>query len=83
MVSRFGSPDPNWQFARELARRRFTTRPLPISNFCTYANLRQIRIGVNRAINSLITDTKAAEKDAEFSDIPTAGSSQKCHEREG
>ena len=32
MVSRFGSPDPNWQFAGELARRRFTTRPPPISN---------------------------------------------------
>ena len=38
MVSQFGSPDPNWQFARELARRRFNTRPLPISNFYTYAN---------------------------------------------
>ena len=48
MVSRFGSPDLNWQFARELGRRRFTTRPLPIFNFCTYANLRQIRIAINR-----------------------------------
>ena len=83
MVSRFGSADPNWQFARELARRRFTTRPLPISNFCTYANLRQIRIGINRAMDSLSTDTKAVEKHAEFCDIPTAGSSQKYHEREG
>ena len=83
MVSRFGSPDPNWQFARELARRQFTTRPLPISSFCTYANLRQIRIGINRAIDSLMTNTKAAEKHAEFPDIPTAGSSQKTNEREG
>ena len=83
MVSPFGSPDPNWQFARELARRRFTTRPLPISNFCTYANLRQIRIGINRAMNSLMTDTKAAEKHAEFHDIPPAGSSQKYNERKG
>ena len=83
MVSRFGSPDPNWQFARELARRWFTTRPLPISNFCTYANLRQIRIGINRAMNSLMTDTKAAEKHAEFHDIPPAGSSQKYNERKG
>ena len=83
MVSRFGSPDPNWQFARELARRRFTTRPLPISNFCTYANLRQIRIGMNRANDSLMTNTKAAEKHAEFPDIPTAGSSQKTNERKG
>ena len=83
MVSRFGSPDPNWQFACELARRRFTTRPLPISNFCTYANLRQIRIGINRAIDSLMTNTKAAEKHAEFPDIPTAGSSQKTNERKG
>ena len=62
MVSRFGSPDPNWQFACELAQRRFTTRPLPISNFCTYANLRQFRIGINRAMDSLMTDTKLAEK---------------------
>ena len=83
MVSRFGSPDPNWQFARELARRRFTTRPLPIFNFCTYANLRQIRIGINRAMNSLMTDTKAAEKHAQFHDIPPAGSSQKYNERKG
>ena len=83
MVSRFGSPDANWQFARELARRRFTTRPLPISNFCTYANLRQIRIGINRAIDSLMTNTKAAEKHAEIPDIPTAGSSQKTKERKG
>ena len=83
MVSRFGSPDPNWQFARELARRRFTTRPLPISNFCTSAKLRQIRIGINRAMDSLMTGTKAAEKHAEFPDIPTAGSCQKYHEREG
>ena len=83
MVSRFGSPDPNWQFARELARRRFTTRPLPISNFCTYANLRQICIGINRAMNSLMTDTKAAEKHAEFHDIPPAGSSQKYNEKKG
>ena len=83
MVSRFGSPDPNWQFARELARRRFTTRPLPISNFCTCANLRQIRIGINRAIGSLMTNTKAAETHAEFPDIPTAGSSQKTNERKG
>ena len=51
MVSEYGSPDPNWQFARELARRRFTTRPLRISNFCTYANLRQIRIAINRAMD--------------------------------
>ena len=83
MVSRFGSPDPNWQFARELARRRFTTRPLPISNFCTYANLRQIRIGINRAMHSLMTDTKAAEKHAGFHDIPPAGSSQRYNERKG
>ena len=83
MVSRFGSPDPNWQFARELARRRFTTRPLPIFNFCTYANLRQICIGINRAMNSLMTDTKAAEKHAEFHDIPPAGSSQNYNERKG
>ena len=83
MVSRFGSPDHNWQFARELARRRFSTRPLPISNFCTYANLRQIRIGINRAIDSLMTNTKAAVKHAEFPDIPTAGSSQKTNERKG
>ena len=83
MVSRFGSPDPNWHFARELARRRFTTRSRPISNFCTYANLRQICMGNNRAMNSLPTDTKAAENHAEFPDIPTAGSSQKYHEREG
>ena len=54
MVWRFGSADPNWQFARELARRRFTTRTPPISNFCTYVNLRQIRIGINRAMNFLI-----------------------------
>ena len=83
MVSRFGSPDPSWHFACELARRRFTTRPPPISNFCTYATLRQIRIGINWAINSLMTVTKAAEKHPEFPDIPTAGSSQKCHERGG
>ena len=83
MVSRFGSPDPSWQFARELVRRRFTTRPLPISIFCTYANLRQIRIGINRAMNSLMTDTKAAEKHAEFPDIPPAGSRQRYHERKG
>ena len=62
MVSRFGSPDPNWQFARKLARRRFTTRPRPISNFCTYANLRQICTGINRAMSPLMTDTRAAEK---------------------
>ena len=83
MVSRFRSPDPNWQFDRELARRRFTTRPPPISNFCTYANLRQIRIGINRAMDTLMTDTKAAEKHAEFHDIPPAGSSQKYNERKG
>ena len=83
MVSRFGSPDPNWQFARELVRRRFTTRTLPIFNFCTYANLRQIRIAINRAMNFLMTDTKAPEKHAEFPDIPTAGSCQKYHERKG
>ena len=83
MVWRFASPDPNWQFAGELAGRRFTTRPLPISNFHTYANFRQIRIGINRAMASLMTDTKAAENHAVFPDIPTAGSSQKCHEREG
>ena len=83
MVSRFGSPDPKWQFVCEFERRRFTTRPLPIFNFCTYANLKQIRIGINRAMNSLMTDTKAAEKHAEFPDIPTAGSSQKCPKREG
>ena len=84
MVSRFGSPDPGWQFARELARRWFLTRPLPISNFRIYANLRQICIGINRAMNSPMTDTKVAvKKKAEFPDIPTAGSGQKCHEREG
>ena len=83
MVSRFGSPDPNWQFARELARRRFTTKPLPIFNFCTYANLGQIRIGINRAMNCLMTDTKAAEEHAEFHDIPPAVSSQKDNERKG
>ena len=83
MVSRFRSPDPNWQFARELARRRFTTRPPPISNFCTYANLRQICIGINRAMDFLMTDTKAPEKHAEFHDIPPAGSSQKYNERKG
>ena len=82
MVSRFGSPDPNWQFAHKLARRRFTTRRLPISNFCTYMKLKQIRIGINRAMISLSTDTREAEKHAEFPDIPTAGSNQKCHERE-
>ena len=81
MVSRFGSPDPNWQFANKLARRRFTTGPLPIFNFCTYANLRQTHIPINRAIDSLMTDTKAAEKHAEFPDIPTAVSSQKYHEK--
>ena len=83
MVSRFGSPDPNWQFARELARRWFTTRPLPIFIFCTYANVRQIRIAINRALDSLITGTKAAEKHAEFHDIPRAGSSEKYNERKG
>ena len=83
MVSGFGSPDPNWHVPRELARCRFTARPLPIFNFCTYANVRQIRIAINRAMDSLMTDTKAAEKHAELSDIPTAGSSQKCQEREG
>ena len=83
MVSRFGSPDPNWQFARELARSRFTTRPLPIFNFCTYANLRQICIAINRAMDSLMTGTKAAEKHTEFPDIPLAGSSQKYNERKG
>ena len=82
MVSRFRSPDPNWQFACELARRQFTTRPLPISNFCTHSKLRQIRIGINRAMISLSTDTKAAEKHGEFPNIPTAGSGQKSHERE-
>ena len=83
MVLRFRSPDPNWQSARELARRRSTTRPQPISNFCTYANSRSIRIAVNRAINLLSTDTKAAEKHAVFPDIPSAGSSQMYHERKG
>ena len=83
MVSRFGSPDPNWQFARELARPLFTTRPLPIFNFCTYAKLRQIRMAINRAMDSLMTDTKAVEEHAKLSDIPTAGSSQKCQEGEG
>ena len=83
MVSRFGSRDPNWQFARQMARRRFTTRPPPISTFCTYANLRQIGIGINRAMNSLMTGTKAAEKHAEFPDIPIAGISQKANERKG
>ena len=83
MVLRFRSPDPNWQFAHKLARRRLTTRPLPISNFCTYANLRQIRIGINRAMNSLMTDTKAAEKHAEIPDISPAGLSQKYNERKG
>ena len=83
MVSRFGSPDSNSQFARQLARRRFTTRLPQISNFCTYANLRQIRIGINKAMNSLMTDTKAAEKHAELHDIPAAGSSQKYNQRKG
>ena len=83
MVSRFGSPVPNWQLARELARRRFTTRLPQISNFCTYAKVRQICMGINRAMISLSTDTKVAEKPAELPDIPTAGSSQKCNEREG
>ena len=83
MVSRFRSPDPNWQFACKLARRRFTTRPLPISNFCTYANLRRIRIGISRAMNSLMTDTKAAEKHAKIPDISPGGSSQKYNERKG
>ena len=83
MVSRFGSPDPNWHFARELARRRSTTRPLPISNFCTYAKLKQIRISIKRAMIPLSTDIKAAQKHSEFPDIPTAGSGQKLHEREG
>ena len=83
MVSRFGSPDLNWQFSRKLARRRFTTRPLPISDFVTYANLRQICIGINRAMDSLMTDTTAAEKHAQFPDIPTAGSCHKYHERKG
>ena len=83
MVWQFGSPDATWQFARELARRRFNTRPPPISNFCTYANLRQIRVGINRAMYSLSTDKKAAEKHAEFSDIPTAGSSHLYHEGNG
>ena len=82
MVSRFAWRDPNWQFSRELARRRFTTRPLPTSNFCTYANLKQICIRISRSMNSLMTDTKAAEKHAEFSDITTAGSGQECYERE-
>ena len=77
MISHFGSPDRSWQFARNLARHWSTTRPPPISNFCTYANLRQVRIGINRAMSSLSADTNAAEKHAEFSDIPTAGSSQK------
>ena len=49
MVSRFAWRDPNWQFSRELARRRFTTRPLPTSNFCTYANLKQICIRISRS----------------------------------
>ena len=83
MVPRFGSPDPNWQFARELARRRFTTSLLPIFNVCAYANLRQICIAINRPMDSLMTDTKAEEKHAEFPDIPTAGSCQKYHERRG
>ena len=83
MISQFGSPDPDWQFARKLARCRFTTRPPPISNLCTYANLRQICVGINRAMDSLMTDTEAAENHAEFPDIPTAGSCQKYHERKG
>ena len=83
MVSRFGSPDPHWQFARELARRRLTTRPLPIFNLCTYANFRQISIAINRAMDSLMTGTKGAEKYAELHDIPPAGSSQKYNERKG
>ena len=83
MVSRFGSPDPSWQFARKVARRRFTTRPLPIFDFCTYANLRQICIAINRAMDSLMSNTKAAGKHTEIPDIPTAGSSQKYHERKG
>ena len=83
MVSRFGLPDPKWQFARKLARRWFTTRPLPIFNFCSYANSRQIPIAIGRAMDSLMSDAKAVEKHAEFPDIPTAGSSQKYHERKG
>ena len=83
MVSRSGSPDPNWQFACELARCLFTTRPLPIFNFCTYANLRQIGIAINRAMDSLMTDTKAAKKHAEFPHISTAGSSRQYHEGKG
>ena len=59
MVSRLGLPDPNWQLAHELAQSRFTTRPPPISNFCVYAESRRIRIGINRAVNFLSTDTKA------------------------
>ena len=81
MVSPFGSPDPNWQFARESARRRITTRPLPISNFRTYANLRQFCTGINRAMDSLMTDTKASEKITELSGSPTAGWCQKYHEK--
>ena len=83
MASRFGSPDPNWQLARALVRCRFTTRALPIFNFSTYANLRHIRIGINRAKNSLSSDTKAAEENAELRDIPTADSSQNYHETKG
>ena len=82
MVSRITWPHPNWQFARGLPRCQFTTRPLPISNFCTYANCKHIRIGINRSMNCQRTDTKAAEKHAEFSDITTAGSGQECYERE-
>ena len=75
MVSRIGSPDSNWQFASDLGRRPFSTRTRPTSNFCTYATLRQSRIAINRAMDSLMTDTRVAEKHAEFPDIPTAGSS--------
>ena len=83
MAAQFGSRDSNCQFARKLARRWFTTRPPPISNSCTYAKLRPVRVAINRLMNSLSTDTGATEKHANFHDIATAGLSQEHHERKG
>ena len=83
MVLRLGLPECKRQIAGELPRRWLTTRPPPISSFCTYANIWRIRIGMDRAMNSLLIDTKAADKHTEFSEILTAGSSQKYHERTG
>ena len=83
MVWRSGSPYPNWQFARQLPQPRFTTRLPPISNFLTDTNLKKIRIGIKESLTSLSTDTKEAEKRADFPDIATARSSHKYHERKG